>query len=367
MVLGTASYMAPEQLDGAKAGPAADVYALAAVAYEAVSGRKALAGETPMEIARKVVSGPPPDLRQAWPGAPEEAAEAIRRAMAYRPEDRPSSAGEFATLLQRGLRGAGQISAGATTAAAAGAASDHPPEVTPPPSAPAERPSAEGPSAERPSVEHAPAERPLHARAAPGRRTYRRERHAPPWLPTAAGALALVALALLLFGVLGGGDDDKGGAAPEKAARSDREGERTRGGGTGDSDEPDAARDPDAPGSVPATGASGGGAGTSSGTGGGAVAGSGGGDPAALNSRGFELMNQGRYAEAIPLLEKAVAAYPEGSKDLTYAYALYNLGKSLRLAGRPKEAVPILEKRLAIPNQTGTVRRELEAARRAAG
>jgi len=78
-------------------------------------------------------------------------------------------------------------------------------------------------------------------------------------------------------------------------------------------------------------------------------------------------MNQGRYDEAIPLLQKAVAAYPGGSGDLTYAFALYNLGKSLRLAGRPKEAVPVLEKRLRIPNQTATVQRELEAARRAAG
>jgi len=78
-------------------------------------------------------------------------------------------------------------------------------------------------------------------------------------------------------------------------------------------------------------------------------------------------MGQGRYGEAIPLLQRAVAAYPEGSKELTYAFALYNLGKSLRLAGRPREAVPILERRLGIPNQRGTVRRELEAARRAAG
>ena len=49
--------------------------------------------------------------------------------------------------------------------------------------------------------------------------------------------------------------------------------------------------------------------------------------------------------------------------DLEYAYALYNLGRSLRLAGRFDEAIPILERRLQIPNQTETVRRELAAAR----
>ena len=78
-------------------------------------------------------------------------------------------------------------------------------------------------------------------------------------------------------------------------------------------------------------------------------------------------MSAGRYDEAIPLLQQAVNAYPQGSKDLTYAFALYNLGRSLRLAGRPSEAIPILERRLEIPNQTQTVKTELEAARRAAG
>ena len=77
-------------------------------------------------------------------------------------------------------------------------------------------------------------------------------------------------------------------------------------------------------------------------------------------------MNQGRYDEAIPVLQQAVDAL-SGSGDLSYAYALYNLGHSLRLAGRPAEAIPILEQRLGIPNQRGIVKRELEAARQAAG
>ena len=52
---------------------------------------------------------------------------------------------------------------------------------------------------------------------------------------------------------------------------------------------------------------------------------------------------------------------------MNYAYALFNLGKSLRLAGRPDEAIPVLEQRLKIPNQTGTVQRELELAKQQAG
>ena len=92
-----------------------------------------------------------------------------------------------------------------------------------------------------------------------------------------------------------------------------------------------------------------------------------GGSGPALNDQGFQLMSSGRYEEAIPVLQRAVAAFPEGSTDLTLAYALYNLGRSLRLAGRPDDAIPILEQRLRFNNQRGAVAKELAAARRAAG
>jgi tetratricopeptide (TPR) repeat protein len=82
-----------------------------------------------------------------------------------------------------------------------------------------------------------------------------------------------------------------------------------------------------------------------------------------LNNRGFQLMNEGRYQEAIPLLRQAVSSAGSGN-DLTYAYALYNLGRSLRLAGRADEAIPLLERRLRIDNQRATVTRELKAAQR---
>ena len=49
--------------------------------------------------------------------------------------------------------------------------------------------------------------------------------------------------------------------------------------------------------------------------------------------------------------------------DDTYAYALYNLGSSLRQAGRPEDAIPVLERRLQISNQTETVQAELDRAK----
>jgi serine/threonine protein kinase len=102
-VLGTAAYIAPERLDGGAGTPAVDVYALAAVAFEALSGRKAMEGSTPVEIASRIVSAPPPDLAGAWPGAPPEAAEVLRRGLAKDPRDRPATASALVDDLGRSL------------------------------------------------------------------------------------------------------------------------------------------------------------------------------------------------------------------------------------------------------------------------
>jgi eukaryotic-like serine/threonine-protein kinase len=88
---------------------------------------------------------------------------------------------------------------------------------------------------------------------------------------------------------------------------------------------------------------------------------------AELNQQGFELIQEGRHEEAIPVLENAVQSFPRGTDDLNYAYALFNLGNALRLAGRPEAAIPVLARRLRIPNQTSVVRAELAAAREATG
>jgi serine/threonine-protein kinase len=88
---------------------------------------------------------------------------------------------------------------------------------------------------------------------------------------------------------------------------------------------------------------------------------------AQLNDQGYGLIQQGRYAAAVPVLRRAVRAFPRGTSDIDYAYALFNLGHALRMAGHPDEAIPILEQRLRIPDQTQTVQAELAAARAEAG
>jgi tetratricopeptide (TPR) repeat protein len=86
-----------------------------------------------------------------------------------------------------------------------------------------------------------------------------------------------------------------------------------------------------------------------------------------LNEQGFALMGRGDFAGAVPILERAVASWPASSGDLNYAYALYNLGKSLNRAGRAADAIPYLEKRLRWNNQRATVQAELDLARKNAG
>ncbi len=50
-VVGTAHYLSPEQAEGGKAGPASDVYALGAITYECLAGRRPVEGESPVQIA----------------------------------------------------------------------------------------------------------------------------------------------------------------------------------------------------------------------------------------------------------------------------------------------------------------------------
>lgn len=84
-----------------------------------------------------------------------------------------------------------------------------------------------------------------------------------------------------------------------------------------------------------------------------------------LEARGHQLMVGGQYTSAIPLLEHAVSTASPAS--LTYAYALFDLGHSLRMAGDLPAAAAILQRRLAIPNQTEVVRQELQITLRQIG
>src|SRR5690349_5036300 len=113
-VLGTASYISPEQASGATATPLSDVYALGVVAYQCLSGRRPFEGDNPLEIAMRHVRDAPPPLPSDIP-PPVRAV--VEKAMAKDPAARYPSA---AALAQVARRASAQLSGGATGTGLAG-------------------------------------------------------------------------------------------------------------------------------------------------------------------------------------------------------------------------------------------------------
>jgi eukaryotic-like serine/threonine-protein kinase len=142
-VVGSFRYMAAEQLEGAAPSPAMDVYALAAVAFEMLTGEKARPESNPLALAHAISTRPPPDLRKAWPTAPAEAAAVLQRGMSADPGVRPGSAGE----LVRRLESAFAPEHATEAAAAADRPSSPPPPPPQPPPGPARSPSRRRPLA----------------------------------------------------------------------------------------------------------------------------------------------------------------------------------------------------------------------------
>jgi serine/threonine protein kinase len=95
-VLGTASYLAPEQAAGKPVTAAADIYSLGAVAYQLLTGRTAYEFESLADLTVKQRKPPAP-----MKGAPPELERAVLRALAFKPSNRPPSAAAFAEELGR--------------------------------------------------------------------------------------------------------------------------------------------------------------------------------------------------------------------------------------------------------------------------
>ncbi|MES2640503.1 MAG: bifunctional serine/threonine-protein kinase/formylglycine-generating enzyme family protein [Myxococcota bacterium] len=117
-ITGTPAYMAPEQAAGdpAAVGPHSDVYALGALLYTLLAGRPPYRGRDP----RQVLAGPPPSVRDvAGEAVPDALVELCERAMARKPDDRPTAAG-FEEAVEAWLAGAQRVAnARASLAAAA--------------------------------------------------------------------------------------------------------------------------------------------------------------------------------------------------------------------------------------------------------
>jgi serine/threonine protein kinase len=99
LVLGTPSYLAPECVTGGAATPASDLYAVGVVLYEALSGTRPFAGDTPLALCHAILSDAPRPLRDLRPDVSAEAVAVVTRAMAKDPNDRYGSADEMIRAL----------------------------------------------------------------------------------------------------------------------------------------------------------------------------------------------------------------------------------------------------------------------------
>ena len=98
-VVGTPTYMSPEQASGDKAiDGRSDIFALACVLYELLSGMPPFSGPTPQAALRRRFLGPPAGLRP-YVQVPEHMEAAILRALARDPAERFGSAEQFAGAL----------------------------------------------------------------------------------------------------------------------------------------------------------------------------------------------------------------------------------------------------------------------------
>jgi serine/threonine-protein kinase len=97
-VLGTASYISPEQAMGEQATPLSDVYALGVVAYQCLAGHRPFEGENPLEIAMRHVREAPPPLPA---DIPPSVRVIVERAMAKQAAARWPNAAAFGQVARR--------------------------------------------------------------------------------------------------------------------------------------------------------------------------------------------------------------------------------------------------------------------------
>lgn len=187
MVVGTPAYLAPEVAMGEPATPAADVYALGAVLYELLAGRRPYpARPTAAAALLQRVNEDPTPLAETAPHVPDALVTVVTRAMARDPGARFASAGALAGALR-------PFAEGAVAIAEAG----------------------EVPSTDRPSDddEAGRTQAPMGVVRPEG--LPRRGRR---WGVVVAAGVAVLALVIGAVALVGGGDDEPADATPETAS-----------------------------------------------------------------------------------------------------------------------------------------------------
>jgi serine/threonine protein kinase len=98
-------YVAPERLVGREVDGRTDVYSLAAIIFEAVTGQRPFSSKSWIETLSRRLYEPPPSVRDMVPELPAAFATALQQAMDRDPGRRPNSAGELLDRLESALTG----------------------------------------------------------------------------------------------------------------------------------------------------------------------------------------------------------------------------------------------------------------------
>lgn len=203
VVVGTAAYLAPERLAGQPATVSSDLYAVGAVLYEALTGRKPYRPDTPLAMLRAIEAGEHPPLARAAPQTDARLAATVEQAMARDAAARFPSA----SVMADALRGTPSRTPGPTVATASSslAATEHLPAAEPAPTEPLPAPTLV-----------APLDQPLrHRRDLGGSRPRWRRRR---WVLLATVALGLAAV--VAFAATRGDPSSPEGHPPTSAVPS---------------------------------------------------------------------------------------------------------------------------------------------------
>jgi serine/threonine-protein kinase len=100
VVLGSVSYLSPEQVQRGIADARSDVYAIGILLFEMLLGRKPYDGETPIQIAYRHVNDRIPNVKEFKPEIPDEIADLIFQATAPNPDQRPKDAEQLLNQIR---------------------------------------------------------------------------------------------------------------------------------------------------------------------------------------------------------------------------------------------------------------------------
>jgi Tol biopolymer transport system component len=100
MVVGTFQYMPPEQVEGKETDARGDIFALGAVLYEMVTGRRAFEGKTAASTIAAILAGEPPAMSAVQPLSPRALEGMVKSCLAKDPEERVQSAHDVKLQLK---------------------------------------------------------------------------------------------------------------------------------------------------------------------------------------------------------------------------------------------------------------------------